>query len=408
MASIGKSRKVVIVSQHYGPDSNTTASIITTIATHLAKTFEVLVLSGTSGAVPRALQNAAQPIVVEIKNSISEKTALVKRALFETIFAIRTFITLLKRLNRGDVVLTVTAPFVLPYAVTAAARIKQAQTILILHDLYPDVLVMTGLLQPTSVATKIIRAANGLMFRALNSIVIIGRDMEDLLMRYQGMTQNKIMFIPNWATLTPGVRPIASGSVYRGQSNAAFVVGLSGNLGFTHDPDVVFDAAVLLQNDPSIHFLLSGWGMGFERLKARQVETPLANVTLVSRVPEEQLEEFLSAADIWVIPYRRNVAGVSVPSRFYNLLAVGRPVLIISEPDAEAALTVKDDGLGWVVAPGDARELAATIKTASREETRLKGVRAAEKAIQFSEGSAMTKYQSLVERLLRAPETEPL
>jgi putative colanic acid biosynthesis glycosyltransferase WcaI len=400
MATIPISRKVVIVSQHYAPDPGTTASIITAIATRLAKTFEVLVLSG-SGAPLHTPNNADQPIVVEIKNSISEKTALVKRALFETIFAIRTFIALLKRLNRGDVVLTVTAPFVLPYAVTAAARIRRAQTILILHDLYPDVLVMVGLLQPTSIAARIIRAANGLMFRALNGIVIIGRDMEDLLMRYKGMTSDKIIFIPNWATLTSNVRPIASNSAYRSQSNAAFVVGLSGNLGFTHDPDVVFDAALLLQNDPSIHFLLSGWGMGFERLKARQVEAALSNITLVDRVPEEGLEEFLSAADIWIIPYRRNVAGVSVPSRFYNLLAVGRPVLIISEPDAEAALTVKEDDLGWVVTPGDARELAATIKVASSEETRLKGTRAAEKAVQFSEGSAMTKYQNLVERLLQ-------
>jgi putative colanic acid biosynthesis glycosyltransferase WcaI len=406
MASIRKSQKVVIVSQHYAPDPSTTASIITAIATHLAKAFEVLVLSGTSGAPPRARQDADRPIVVEIKNSIPKKTELMKRALFEAIFAIRTFKALLKKLNRGDVVLTVTAPFSLPYAVTAAARIRRAKTILILHDLYPDVPVMAGLLQPTSIATKIIRAANGRLFRALNRIVIIGRDMEDLLMRYKGMTRDKIIFIPNWATLTPGVRPIASGSVYRNQSNAAFVVGLSGNLGFTHDPDVVFDAALLLQNDSSIHFLLSGWGMGFERLKARQADAALTNITLVDRVPEDRLEEFLSAADIWIIPYRRNVAGVSVPSRFYNLLAVGRPVLIISEPDAEAALTVKEDRLGWVVTPGDARELAATIKIASSEENGSKGARAAEKAIQFSEGNALAKFHSLVERLLRERKTE--
>jgi hypothetical protein len=28
----------------------------------------------------------------------------------------------------------------------------------------------------------------------------------------------------------------------------------------------------------------------------------------------------------WLIPYRKNVAGVSVPSRFYHLLAVGSPL----------------------------------------------------------------------------------
>ena len=65
-------------------------------------------------------------------------------------------------------------------------------------------------------------------------------------------------------------------------------------------------------------------------------------MTLVDRVEDEDLEAFLSAADVWLIPYRKNVAGVSVPSRFYNLLAIGRPVILVSEADAEAALTVTE------------------------------------------------------------------
>ena len=129
------------------------------------------------------------------------------------------------------------------------------------------------------------------------------------------------------------------------------MVGLSGNLGFTHDPLIVFEAARLLRDDPDIHFLLSGWGIGFERLKEMQSEARLPNVTLVDRVPDEDLEEFLSAANVWLIPYRKNVAGVSVPSRFYNLLAVGRPVILVSEPDAEAALTVTENDVGWVSRP---------------------------------------------------------
>jgi colanic acid biosynthesis glycosyl transferase WcaI len=400
MTSIRAPGKIVIVSQHYAPDQSTTAGIITAIATHLAKVMKVLVLSGTSGSSPH--QNADQPIVIEIKNPMAEKTALSKRALFEIVFAIRTFIALLAKLRRGDVVLTVTAPFMLPYAVTAAALLRGARTILILHDLYPDVLVMAGLLRPTSIVTKAIRAANALMFRALNTIVIIGRDMEHLLMRYKGMTRDKMVFIPNWATLTPGVRPIAPGNVYRSRCSGSFVVGLSGNLGFTHDPDVVFDAAQLLQNDPNIHFLLSGWGMGFERLKARQAEANLPNLTLIDRVPDEKLEEFLSAADIWIIPYRKNVAGVSVPSRFYNLLAIGRPVLIISEPDAEAALTVSENGLGWVVPPGDAWKLAKTIRIASSDkDINIKSAKAAAIAVQFSRTVALERYERLAEMLLK-------
>ena len=214
----------------------------------------------------------------------------------------------------------------LPYAVAAAATLKRARSALIMHDLYPDVLVMAGLLRPSSLLAKAMRGANALMFRALNAVIIIGRDTEALLLRYKGVTRDKIWFIPNWATLVPGVRPIEPDNPYRRPHAARFTVGLSGNLGFTHDPDIVFDAAQLLRDDPDIHFLLSGWGIGFERLKHMQSSADLPNVTLVERVPEENLEAFLSAADVWLIPYRKDFAGVSVPSRFYNLLAIGRPV----------------------------------------------------------------------------------
>ena len=203
------------------------------------------------------------------------------------------------------------------------------------------------------------------MFGALDAVVIIGRDTEKLLLRYGGMTRDKIRFIPNWATLAPGVREVAADNPYRRPISAGFVVGLSGNLGFTHDPVIVFEAARLLRGDSDIHFLLSGWGVGFDQLRQMQAEAKLPNVTLVDRVEDGELETLLSAADAWIIPYRRSVAGVSVPSRFYNLLAIGRPVILVSEPDAEAALTVVEHDVGWVVAPGRADELAEAVRVAA-------------------------------------------
>jgi glycosyltransferase involved in cell wall biosynthesis len=163
----------------------------------------------------------------------------------------------------------------------------------------------------------------------------------------------------------------------------------------------VFEAARLLREDADIHFLLSGWGIGFERLKQMQSELVLPNITLVERVEDENLEAFLSAANLWLIPYRKNVAGVSVPSRFYNLLAVGRPVILVSEPDAEAALTVSEHDIGWVVPPGDAGELASTIRLASASENPRRAERAAAIAGRFSFADAMVNYSLLIQELRR-------
>jgi putative colanic acid biosynthesis glycosyltransferase WcaI len=394
-----KPRKIVIVSQHYPPDHSTTAAILSAIAEHLATKAPVLVLSGTSGFV--SSEKSEKLSVVEIKNWIPAKAALIKRAGAEILFTTRVFCALLLRLNREDAVLTVTAPFMLPYAVVAAAKWKRAKSALIMHDLFPDVLVVAGILRRKSFVAKAIRGANFLMFRALTSIVVIGRDSQHLLSRYGKAIGDKISFIPNWVTLSLGVRPVTADNPYRRLCNAAFVVGLSGNLGFTHDPYVVFDAARLLRDDPTIHFLLSGWGIGFEELKAMQLQAHLPNVTLVERVEEEDLEDLLSAADVWVIPYRKNVAGVSIPSRFYNLLAVGRPVVLISESDAEAAVTITENELGWVVPPSMPDELARALRVASLSKDPSMGARAVEAAGGFRIDRALASYSSLMLGLLK-------
>jgi glycosyltransferase involved in cell wall biosynthesis len=373
------------------------------IACRVAGDHEVVVLSG-SGALPASQIGPGKPRVITVKNRMAGKAALVRRGLSELLFALRIFFALIRELRRGDVVLTVTAPFMLPYAVAAAAKLKGARSALIMHDLFPDVLVMAGMLKPGSIVTRTMRFANSLMFRALNAVITIGRDAERPLLSYSGMRRNKIRFIPNWATLVPGARPLASDNPFRKALSARFIVGLSGNLGFTHDPDIVFEAARLLKDEPDIHFLLSGWGIGFERLTQLQAEANLSNVSFVGRVEDTELEAFLASANLWIIPYRKDVAGVSVPSRFYNLLAVGRPVVLVSEPEAEAALTVVENGLGWVVTPGRADQLAEAIRIASRSDDGALAERAVKAAAKFDRTTAMNAYAGLIDELLRNPD----
>ena len=90
-----------------------------------------------------------------------------------------------------------------------------------------------------------------------------------------------------------------------------------------------------LAGDQRIHFLFSGWGAGWTKLLDAQKCMQLPNVTLVERVPQEELSDMLAAADAWILPYRRGMLGISVPSRTYNILALGRPIIVLSEPMAK-------------------------------------------------------------------------
>ncbi|WP_312016007.1 glycosyltransferase [Bradyrhizobium sp. JYMT SZCCT0428] len=393
--------KILLVSQHYAPFPSTTSAYMTEIAEELARDCDVTVLSGSPGSNSKAPPKSSFPTIIEIKSWWPGKSALVSRSLAAVLFALQVFFAILKHARREDAILCVTTPFTVPYAVTVAARLRKIPAALIIHDFYPDTLVMAGILHPRSIVTKIMRWANSVLFKWLDAVVTIGRDMNVLLMAYPRMQPSKIVFIPNWPTLPIQHRVVTENS-FRVRCGSKFLVAMSGNAGFTHDPNSVFEAARILENNTDIHFLFSGEGVGWTTLKKRQAATPLRNVTLIERVPEAELEEFLSAADIWIIPYRKNNTGVSVPSRIYNLLAVGRPVIICSEPDAEAALLVQEHDLGWVVQPEDPAAIARTVELAASAagNTQEKGRRATEIARSYARPTALNSYRQLMRRLL--------
>jgi len=398
---LAASGKIMLITQHYAPFPSTTSGYMTEIAEELARHHPVTVISSTPGCGALSSAEGGRPEVIEVKSWWPSKSALVSRSLASILFSVQVFLAVIRRARPSDAVLSVTTPFTIPYAATFAARLKKAGSALIIYDLYPDTLVMTGFLDASSMLTRWLRLGNQTMFDWLDAIVVIGRDMSAKLLEYKTVTPAKIDLIPNWATLPAQYQEPDPGNGYRKPFNGRFVVAMSGNAGFTHDPVSVFEAAKILGTKRNIAFMLSGEGVGWTKLKEMQAASPLENVALVERVADADLEDFLCAGDVWIIPYRKGNTGVSVPSRIYNLLAIGRPIIICSEPDAEAAMLVREEDIGWVVPPEDPHALASAVgEAASSPETREKGRRAVRVAARYSRQIALRAYEDLMDGLL--------
>lgn len=398
------STRLILATQFYPPDTSTTAVYLGKIADTLAVDSQVIVVSATPNSNSLNAAPRSNPAVFEIRNWSPRKSALVQRAAAACLLAVRMFFSILRRATSSDVVFSVTSPFTLPYSVLLAAKLRGAATLLLIYDLYPEALEAAGLIQSKSFAARLIRFANTLLFRSLDAIVVIGRDVPFLISKYPDVSPDKLHIIPNWPLIPIGYREIDPSSRFRAPDTSKFIVGLSGNLGFTHSPATVFEAARLLQSESDIHFILSGWGVGWKELNDLYAQESLTNVTILSPVPEDELIEFLSAADLWVIPYRRSIAGVSIPSRLYNLLAVGRPVVVASEANSEGALVLGEQDIGWVVPPEDPVELARAIREAARDSqaTTEKGIRAADVAHKYREELALALYRRVVNDVKRA------
>ncbi|MCK1452511.1 glycosyltransferase family 4 protein [Bradyrhizobium sp. 35] len=394
--------KLIIAAQFYPPDATTTAVYVGKIADSLARDSQVVVISATKGS--RSVGQPRNPEIVELKSWSPRKSAIIQRAAAICLLAAKMFFSVLRRATSDDIVFCVTTPFTLPYTVLLAAKLRGAKTMLLIYDLYPEALEAAGMVRSNSLAVRLIRFANTLLFRHLDAIIVIGRDVPPLLGRYRGVIADQLHFIPNWPLIAIGYRKTDPASRFRAPDPSRFIVGLSGNLGFTHDPATVFEAARLLRNERDIHFVLSGWGVGWTVLNDLFAKDRLENVTILEPVLEDELVDFLSAADLWVIPYRRHVAGVSIPSRLYNILAVGRPVVVTSEANSEGALVVGEGTIGWVVPPENPAELARAIREAAsdRQATMDKGVRAAGIAEKYREDVALARYRQVVGDVSRA------
>ncbi|WP_371737165.1 glycosyltransferase family 4 protein [Bradyrhizobium sediminis] len=375
---------------------------MTDIAIELAKKSRVTVITSSPNSASKSPPKPGEPEVIEIKSWWPEKSALVSRSLAAVLFSVQVFIAIVKHARREDALLCVTTPFTLPYTTALAARLRKAASALIIYDLYPESLIMAGFLRSSSILTRCLRLANRKIFQWFDAIVIIGRDMKTKLLDYPKMTSAKITLIPNWATVPVRYRQLEPENPYRRLCGGRFIVAMSGNAGFTHDPVSVFEAARILKDHDDIKFLLSGEGVGWTKIKDMQAASPLPNVVLIERVPEAELETFLCAGNVWIIPYRKGNTGVSVPSRTYNLLAVGRPIIICSEQDAEAAILLREENIGWVSPPEDPKILAQIISLAASAtaDTDERGRRAAIVASRYTQQIALNAYRDLMDRLL--------
>jgi colanic acid biosynthesis glycosyl transferase WcaI len=78
--------------------------------------------------------------------------------------------------------------------------------------------------------------------------------------------------------------------------------------------------------------------------------------------------------------------GLAVPSRLYNLLAAGKPILAITENGSEPARVIEEERVGWTVAPENPAALAETINAIYDARSQLKEMSARARA------AAVSKY----------------
>jgi glycosyltransferase involved in cell wall biosynthesis len=285
----------------------------------------------------------------------------------------------LRRIRRDDGVLVVTNPPLLPFLVLLVCRLRGARCVLLVHDVHPEQMVAFGMLREGSAMVRIIKFATGWLYRHLAHVVVIGRDMAQVVRRKAGTPDVPITVATNWAdddVVQP--RPKReSAMLQRLGWTDAFVVQYAGNMGRPNAIELIVEAATILRDDPRIRFLFVGSGAKLSWLQREVAARRLANVVVEKPVPRSEQTALLSACDVGIVPLIPGMLGLGVPSRTYNVLAAGRPLVAIAHPESEVAQLVREEHVGWAVADtASPEELVATLRAAARMPvTEMEGLR---------------------------------
>ena len=399
--STSRRPRLWVVSELFYPEEVSTGHFVTGIAEGLSGTFDVRVLCSQPSYAMRGALAPSDEIrngirIHRVQPPLFDKNVLPLRILTSLLVTTSLAVALARRVAPRDHVLVVTNPPMLPYVVALVCRIRGAAYTVLVHDVYPDVLIAVGFVARGGVVDRILSRAVRWLYDGAEQVVGLGRDMaRNISGRMSAPT--KVHVIPNWGD-DEQIIPTHPNSGDR------FVVQYLGNMGRTHDIETLVGAARLTRDDDIV------WTFVGDGAKRSVVERELAtgsagNIALCDRVSAEQLSNTLASADISVVAFVTGMSGISVPSRVYNVMCAARPLLLVADADSEVAELVREYGIGWVVPPGDPVGLAETVRRLASDRAAIASAGAAARALAeaaFTRRAVIDRFRGMFRATLDA------
>ena len=267
-----------------------------------------------------------------------------------------------------DAVFTPSPPLTLGLVDQAISRFRKVPFIYNLQDLFPEAAIRLGVMTNPLMIRAFQRLERHVLRRADHLSVICNsfkHHCEDL-----GVHGDKISVIPNY-TDVDFIRPLPKKNNsfreelgYKGK----FVVQFSGRMGYSQGLETVVSAWRKLADLKDLRLMLVGDGQARPMLETELGNDP--HVVLLPTQPRARLPELLAAGDVGLAPLRHGMAGTSVPSKIFGILAAGRPVIAAVDEGSDAQTLIEDAECGIVIPPEDASKLAAAIRALYGERRR--------------------------------------
>lgn len=262
--------------------------------------------------------------------------------------------------NKNDFIYASSPPLFVGGAALILSTIKRIPLVFEVRDLWPESAKDLGELSnplAITIATKLEEKC----YQKSIQIVVVTRGIYEHL-KQRGIPEDKLIIIPNGAnidmyTFKPEGRVRVRDEL---RLNGKFILIYAGIYGLAYSLETIFETARLLKTDADIHFLMIGDGPKKADIFSLLNLYKLPNITILPEKPRELIPDYLSAADVALIPLRKvEILKVALPVKIFDAWACERPVLLSTEGEAREMVESAKGGI--VIPPEDPIKMAEAI-----------------------------------------------
>lgn len=255
------------------------------------------------------------------------------------------------QLKRADYLLTESPPLFLGIAGFLLSRWKRAKWIFNVSDLWPQSVVELGMLNANSLIYHIASALEVFLYN--HAWAVTGQSQTILAHINQRFSGLHTYHLSNGVDASY-FRPNGAQS-----KNQRFRFMYAGLHGLAQGLEQILLAAKRLPADTPAEFIFIGEGPEKRRLSQLAQELKLTRVQFQDALAKEKIADALNTADAIIVPLKTQLTG-AVPSKLYEAMAMGKPVILIAA--SEAAQIVNEADCGLVIQPGDIEGLIVAIQ----------------------------------------------
>lgn len=242
--------------------------------------------------------------------------------------------------------------------------VKHAKYIYNIQDFNPEQVLAVGYTK-SKIITDAMMWFDKFSCKRSNLIITVGRDLvETVEGRFNGKKVPKTVMINNWIDEneiypleSDNERVVAFKKKYG--LDGKFIIMYSGNIGLYYDLENLikvvekFGAGTKTADGREVVFVFVGAGSVLKTLEDYVAEHHMDNVTFIPYQDKADLIYSLNAGDVHWCVNAKGIKGVSCPSKYYGLAAVGKPVLGVLEKGSEVRYLIEKTKGGLCSDSGD-------------------------------------------------------